>query len=286
MTADAPTRSTGSASAGNPIGFGRMLRKEDARFLRGQGNYVDDIAAAGHAPRRDPAQPARARPHRVDRHVGGRGPPQGQGGDHRRHPRGPGPGVDADAVARRPGRARHRQGALPGPGGRVRRRRRPLRGPRRPRADRGRLRAARPGDRRAAGRSTPARPSSATTSRARPTTTSSTGSPATRRECDEVFAGADVVVAQDMLYPRVHPAPMETCGSIAHMDKVTGKLTAWITTQAPARPPHRVRPGGRPARAQDPGDLARHRRRLRQQGRRSTRATCWPWWAPSSPASR
>ena len=54
-----------------------------------------------------------------------------------------------------------------------------------------------------------------------------------RQETDEVFARAEVVVAQDMLYPRVHPAPMETCGSIAHMDRVTGQLTAWSTTQAP-----------------------------------------------------
>src|SRR5690606_23236645 len=51
--------------------------------------------------------------------------------------------------------------------------------------------------------------------------------------CDEVFAGADVVVSQDMIYPRSHPAPLETCGSVAHMDKVTGKLTAYITSQAP-----------------------------------------------------
>jgi carbon-monoxide dehydrogenase large subunit len=50
---------------------------------------------------------------------------------------------------------------------------------------------------------------------------------------DDVFARADVVVAQDMLYPRVHPAPMETCGSVAYMDRVTGKLTIWTTTQAP-----------------------------------------------------
>jgi len=50
---------------------------------------------------------------------------------------------------------------------------------------------------------------------------------------DAVFAAADVVVAQDILYPRVHPAPMETCGQIADMDKVTGKLTIWCTTQAP-----------------------------------------------------
>ncbi|MGD9704195.1 MAG: aerobic carbon-monoxide dehydrogenase large subunit [Acidimicrobiia bacterium] len=51
--------------------------------------------------------------------------------------------------------------------------------------------------------------------------------------CDEVFANAEVVVKQDMLYPRVHPAPMETCGSVASMNKVTGKLTIWTTTQAP-----------------------------------------------------
>jgi carbon-monoxide dehydrogenase large subunit len=51
--------------------------------------------------------------------------------------------------------------------------------------------------------------------------------------CDDVFARADVVVTQDMLYPRVHPAPMETCGSVAHLDPVTGKLTVWSTNQAP-----------------------------------------------------
>jgi len=48
-----------------------------------------------------------------------------------------------------------------------------------------------------------------------------------------VFARADVVVEQDMLYPRSHPAPMETCGAVADMDKVSGKLTLWCTTQAP-----------------------------------------------------
>jgi aerobic carbon-monoxide dehydrogenase large subunit len=52
-------------------------------------------------------------------------------------------------------------------------------------------------------------------------------------KCDEVFANADVVVKQAMLYPRCHPAPMETCGSVANMDKITGKLTLWCNTQAP-----------------------------------------------------
>ncbi|HVW40540.1 MAG TPA: aerobic carbon-monoxide dehydrogenase large subunit [Amycolatopsis sp.] len=50
---------------------------------------------------------------------------------------------------------------------------------------------------------------------------------------DEVFAGADVVAKQDVLYPRVHPAPMETCGTVADMDAVTGKLTVYTTSQAP-----------------------------------------------------
>jgi carbon-monoxide dehydrogenase large subunit len=50
---------------------------------------------------------------------------------------------------------------------------------------------------------------------------------------DQAFAAADVVVTQDMLYPRSHPAPLETCGTVADMDTVSGKLTVWSTTQAP-----------------------------------------------------
>ena len=50
---------------------------------------------------------------------------------------------------------------------------------------------------------------------------------------DAVFAAAEVTIAQDMLYPRVHPAPLETCGAVAQFDRVTGKLTVWETTQAP-----------------------------------------------------
>src|SRR3954449_2278917 len=50
---------------------------------------------------------------------------------------------------------------------------------------------------------------------------------------DAAFARADVVVSQDMVYPRVHPAPMETCGAVADYDRIDGKLTLWSTTQAP-----------------------------------------------------
>ncbi len=50
---------------------------------------------------------------------------------------------------------------------------------------------------------------------------------------EAVFARADVVVTEDIVYPRVHPAPMETCGAVADYDRVAGKLTLWSTTQAP-----------------------------------------------------
>jgi aerobic carbon-monoxide dehydrogenase large subunit len=49
----------------------------------------------------------------------------------------------------------------------------------------------------------------------------------------EVFDNADVVVSEEIIYPRVHPAPMETCGCVADVERVSGKLTLWCTTQAP-----------------------------------------------------
>ncbi|MQA79578.1 MAG: carbon-monoxide dehydrogenase large subunit [Streptosporangiales bacterium] len=48
-----------------------------------------------------------------------------------------------------------------------------------------------------------------------------------------VFDSSEVVVIEDILYPRVHPAPLENCGTIADMDAVTGQLNVWTTTQAP-----------------------------------------------------
>ncbi len=50
---------------------------------------------------------------------------------------------------------------------------------------------------------------------------------------EAAFARADVVVEQEMQFPRSHPAPMETCGAVADFDRVCGKLTVWCTTQAP-----------------------------------------------------
>jgi carbon-monoxide dehydrogenase large subunit len=52
-------------------------------------------------------------------------------------------------------------------------------------------------------------------------------------ETQAVFDRADVVVTEEIVYPRVHPAPMETCGAVALFDSVEGQLTLWSTTQAP-----------------------------------------------------
>jgi carbon-monoxide dehydrogenase large subunit len=46
--------------------------------------------------------------------------------------------------------------------------------------------------------------------------------------------GAAEVVAEELIsYQRVHPCPLETCGCVASMDKINGKLTVWGTFQAP-----------------------------------------------------
>ncbi|HUG55660.1 MAG TPA: aerobic carbon-monoxide dehydrogenase large subunit [Candidatus Limnocylindrales bacterium] len=50
---------------------------------------------------------------------------------------------------------------------------------------------------------------------------------------DKAFRDADVVVKQDIYIPRIHVASIETCGIVASWDKVEGKLTVWMTTQAP-----------------------------------------------------
>ena len=52
---------------------------------------------------------------------------------------------------------------------------------------------------------------------------------ATRR----AFDSADVTVEQEIVFPRVHPAPLETCAAVADYDRIDEKLTLWCTTQAP-----------------------------------------------------
>ena len=103
------------------------------------------------------------------------------------------------------------------------------------------------------------------------TTTSSTGRSATRTPTDAAFDKAEVTIKELIAYQRVHPCPLETCQCVASFDKIKGELTIWGTFQAP----HVIRTVVslivEHSRAEDPRDRARHRRRLRQQGRRLSR---------------
>ena len=54
-----------------------------------------------------------------------------------------------------------------------------------------------------------------------------------KKPTEEVIANAEVVASENMYYHRTHPCPLETCGCVASMDKVNGKLTLWGTFQAP-----------------------------------------------------
>jgi aerobic carbon-monoxide dehydrogenase large subunit len=49
----------------------------------------------------------------------------------------------------------------------------------------------------------------------------------------KAFEEAEVKVRQEMYYPRIHPAPMETCGAVADYDVSTGEMTIHMTSQAP-----------------------------------------------------
>ena len=50
---------------------------------------------------------------------------------------------------------------------------------------------------------------------------------------DRAFAEADTVVSRDIIYPRCHPAPLETCGMVADFNPETGQLNIYNGNQAP-----------------------------------------------------
>jgi len=50
---------------------------------------------------------------------------------------------------------------------------------------------------------------------------------------EQAFNEADVVVKEQVYIPRIHVASIETCGCVASYEKAEGKLTVWMTTQAP-----------------------------------------------------
>ena len=85
---------------------------------------------------------------------------------------------------------------------------------------------------------------------------------------------AAAVVKQRIYIPRIHVASIETCGCVASFDKTRRQAHGLDDHPGAACHPHRVRAGGRPRGAvggEDPHHLARHRRRLRRQGARLSR---------------
>ena len=50
---------------------------------------------------------------------------------------------------------------------------------------------------------------------------------------EKIFQNADVTVKENMYIPRIHVCSIETCGCIADYDKVNNHLTVHMTTQAP-----------------------------------------------------
>jgi aerobic carbon-monoxide dehydrogenase large subunit len=50
---------------------------------------------------------------------------------------------------------------------------------------------------------------------------------------EKAFAEADKVVRLVTHYPRCHPAPLECCGCVADVNPATGKVTIYMTSQAP-----------------------------------------------------
>jgi carbon-monoxide dehydrogenase large subunit len=54
-----------------------------------------------------------------------------------------------------------------------------------------------------------------------------------REKTDAAIANSDVKIKQRILSPRCHPAPLEPCGCVSDMNTATGRLTVYMTSQAP-----------------------------------------------------
>lgn len=234
MIEDAPVNSTEvpTSAAGNPIGFGRMLRKEDVRFVRGKGHYIDDVVLPGMlhgAILRSPH--AHARIISIDTSAA------------EAHPKVraviTGKVLETLSLAWMPTMSYDTQAVLATDKVRFQ----------------GQEVAFVVADDRYAAKDAlelieveyEILPSVMDAKKAM-----ESGAPVirtdkegktdnhifdweagSRDDTDAAFASADVIVKQEMLYPRSHPAPMETCGTVADMDPLSGKLTLYSNTQAP-----------------------------------------------------
>ena len=247
-------------------GIGHSVKRhEDDRFIAGQGTYPRRPHAARHAAHGDPAFAGPARAHRLDRHVRGERARRRRRRRHRRTARAVQPRVDADDVGRHPGGARHRQGAVPGPGGRGGRRHRSLHRGGRARAHRRRLRHA-------AGHHVAA----AVARRRHGAHPRRQGGPDLQprlrvgvrrrgRDRGRVRQGRPGRLARDAL-PAFAPGAARDVRHPRRRQLDDGPGDDLHDVAGAAREPHRVRDGRGAARAEHPDHQPRHRRRLRQQG--------------------
>ena len=223
-----------SPEAERPIGFGRLKRKEDERFIRGQGTYLDDIELPGMvhgAVLRSPY--AHAKIVSIDTSRGAR-PPECRRGRHRQGPGDARPRVDADHLLRHPGRPGRRQGPLSGPGGRLRASPPIITPPTTPCALIDVEYEPLPAVVNARKALDPDAPLIRDDkSGQRDNLASPLWEAGDEAATDRAFAEADTIVSRDIIYPRCHPAPLETCGIIADFNPDTGQLDIYNGNQAP-----------------------------------------------------
>ena len=242
----------------------------------GQGQLCRRPQAAGHAVRRLRAQPVRPRADQVDRRLESEGAARRACGAHRRGPEAVEPALDADARGRRADGAGRRQGAVPEPGDRLRGGGRPLHRGRCGRADRGRLRGA-AGDQRPEGRARrgragaargPCRQDHGPARRAQaPQPHLHLGGRRSGRDRAGVRRRRGHGQGRDFLSARP-PLPARDLRDGRLDGQGEGRAHGLGDVSGAARGAHRRLAAVRHSRSQDPHHRARHRRRLRQQGRR------------------
>ncbi|MFQ5690499.1 MAG: aerobic carbon-monoxide dehydrogenase large subunit [Gemmatimonadota bacterium] len=54
-----------------------------------------------------------------------------------------------------------------------------------------------------------------------------------REATERIFRESEVTIRQDLVFQRCHPAPLECCACVADWDRADEKLTLWMTSQAP-----------------------------------------------------
>ncbi len=254
----------------------KRKRVEDIRFIQGQGQLCRRHEAAGHAVRRLHPLAPRPCPHQDDRrHQGQGGAGRARGADRGR-PQAARPALHADARRRRRGGARRGEGAVPEPGGRLRRRRGALYRGRRRRTGRGRVRGAAGGHRSVqgdgTGRAGAARgPQGQDRWRAwqaqasQPRLQLADRRP--RRHRRGLQAGRGDDQGADLLSARA-PLPAGDLPARRFVRQDQGRAHPVGHVPGAARDPHRGVADLEDPRAQDSRHRARHRRRVRQQGRR------------------